>query len=268
MKKLWSVLALCAALLPVAAPAQSPRLAEIIDARMRPGWQTEHGTHMAALHIRLAGNWITYWRHPGESGIVPRLDVAGSRNLAGARIHWPEPRLYFKAGQASIGYMGDVVLPIELTPQDPGLPLELDAKLLIGVCDDICIPVDVALQLNLYDSGRPDGMIATALTRKPRQARQTGLQTVTCTVTPEKRGIRLSVSLALPPQGRDEFALVEMVGSTVSSRAMRSERTGDTITGHSLLRLKPGEAIDRSAVRTSIVSENGVVQHQGCALSE
>ena len=268
MKIFCSVLALCAALLPVAAPAQSPRLGEIIDARMRPGWQTERGTHMAALHIRLAGDWMTYWRHPGESGIAPQLNVAGSRNLANARIHWPEPRLYFKAGQASIGYMRDVILPIELTPEDPGLPLELDARLLIGVCDDICIPVDLALTLNVHDTGRPDGMIATALTRKPRLARQTGLQTVSCTVTPEDRGMRLSVSLTLPPQGHVEFALVEMAGSTVFSRAMRSERTGDTITGHSLLRLKPGEAIDRSAVRTSIVSENGVVQHQGCALSE
>lgn len=266
MKYRYVALALCLALLPVTALAQSPRVAEIIDARMRTGWQLENGSHMAALHIRLAEDWITYWRHPGESGIAPQLDITGSRNLAGARIHWPEPRLYFKAGMASIGYSRDVVLPIELTPQTPGQPMALDGRLHIGVCDDICIPVDLALRLDLADTGSPDGLIATALTRKPRAARKAGLQSVSCSVTPERRGMRLSVSMTLPQQDGAEFALVELAGSPASGRAMASERVGDTLTGHTMLRLKPGEAIDRSAIRTSIVSAKGVLEHQGCTL--
>lgn len=268
MKILRQISFLCAVLVPGLAQAQSPRLSEILDARMRSGWQTESGTHMAALHLRLAGNWITYWRHPGESGIAPRLDWSGSHNLAGARIHWPEPRLYSKGGIASIGYSREIVLPIELTPADPGLPFELDATLTLGVCDDICIPVDLALQLRVNDTGRPDGMIATALTQKPRKASSVGLVDVSCDITPEKRGMRLSATLTLPPQGNEEFALIEMTGPPVRSSALPSERNGDTITGHTLFRQTPGQAIDRSAVRISVVSENGVVQHQGCTLTD
>ena len=268
MKYLRHISLLCAFLVPGLAQAQSPKLSEILDARMRSGWQTDTGTHMAALHLRLAGNWITYWRHPGESGIVPKLDWSGSHNLAGARIHWPEPRLYFKAGIASIGYSREIVLPIELTPADPGLPFELDATLTLGVCDDICIPVDLALQLGVNDTGRPDGMIATALTQRPRKASSAGLVNVSCDVSPDKRGMRLSATLTLPQQGAEEFALIEMTGPPIRSSALPSERHGDTITGHTLLRLKPGEAIDRSAVRISVVSENGVVQHQGCTFAE
>lgn len=251
--------------LPTKASAQNPRIAEIMDARMRPGWQTEAGTHMAALHIRLAGEWITYWRHPGESGIVPHLEWSASRNVAAARIHWPEPRLFTKLGVSSIGYDSDIILPIELTPLEKGLPMVLDATLSLGVCDDICIPVELALQLNLSDSGMPDGMIATALTQRPRPAQSAGLQAVSCTITPERKGLRLSASMTVPPQGASEFALVELQGSTMRNRAMPSQRVGDTITGHAFLRPSAGEAIDRSSVRISLVSENGVVQHQGCS---
>lgn len=268
MKSFRHIIAICAFMAPATAQAQSPKLSDILDARMRSGWQTEAGTHMAALHLRLAGNWITYWRHPGEGGIVPMLDWSSSRNLAGARIHWPEPRLYSKAGFASIGYSREIVLPIELTPTDPALPMELDAILSMGVCDDICIPVDLSLKLGVSDTGMPDGLIATALTRRPRAATGAGLRDISCTLTPEKRGFRLSAYLTLPQQGEEEFALIELAGNPVRSSALPSERTGDTLIGHTLLRVKAGDAIDRSTVRISIVSENGVVQHQGCTLSD
>ena len=89
----------CASLWAVGpATAQVPRPSDIVAAEVLPGWRTEQGTIMAALHLRLARDWITYWRHPGESGIAPRLDLSGSGNLAEARVHWPAPRLFTKAG--------------------------------------------------------------------------------------------------------------------------------------------------------------------------
>ena len=75
-----------------------PRPSDIVAAEIRPGWRTEQGTIMAALHLRLARDWITYWRHPGESGIAPRLDLSGSGNLAGARLHWPALALVYQGG--------------------------------------------------------------------------------------------------------------------------------------------------------------------------
>ena len=37
------------------------------------------------LEFRLAPHWKIYWRSPGDAGYPPRLDWAGSTNLAGAR---------------------------------------------------------------------------------------------------------------------------------------------------------------------------------------
>ncbi|WP_296474336.1 protein-disulfide reductase DsbD domain-containing protein [Roseinatronobacter sp.] len=263
-----SLLVVTALVLPMAGQAQAPRLSEIFEANMRPGWKTENGTYIAALHLRLAQDWITYWRHPGESGIVPKLDISGSRNLSAARILWPEPKLYIKAGFASIGYSDEIVLPIELTPVDAGQPVELDAILSVGVCADICIPVDLALNVMAQGSGTPDAMITSAMTRRPQAAHAAGLQGMECNVTPDKRGLRLSASLQIPPQGREEFVLIEMTGSTMPARVLPTERDGDTLTGHTLFRTKSGGAIDRSAVRISVVSEHGTSVHQGCAVSD
>lgn len=259
-------LALTILLAPVPALSQSPRIADIVSAQMRPGWKSADGTHIAALHMRLSADWMTYWRHPGESGLVPRLDWGASDNVAGARVLWPEPRLYMKAGFASIGYSGDVVLPIEITPARQGEPVKLDATFSFGVCSDICIPVDLSLQLEMNGAGSHDSVIATALDRRPGTARAAGLRSVNCTITPEKKGMRLTANLSMPPSGALEFLLVELPGHTM--RVMPSERAGDTLTGHGVIRTDGATAINRSDVRLSVVSDRGTFQHQGCAISD
>ncbi len=250
---------------PLSLHAQPKHLSEIIEAQMRPGWQSDSGTHIIALHLKLSPDWITYWRHPGESGIAPRFDWSGSRNLARARVHWPEPKLHISAGFLSIGYADELVLPIELTPERSGQPIELDGSVLIGVCADICIPVDLPLRLALSGPGKRDATILEALDRRPREARSAGLRGVDCDIAPDKRGLRLSAVLDLPQQGSREFVLVEPGAGALPSRALSTERNGASISGESLLQSGAG-GIDRSAVRVSIVSENGMLEHRGCSI--
>ncbi len=260
--------ALVAALLslPVPAFSQSPRTADIVAAQMRPGWQSDTGAHIAGLQLRLARDWMTYWRHPGESGLVPRLDWSGSDNVAKARIIWPEPRLYFKSGFASIGYSGEVTLPIEVTPERPGEPVDFNAILSVGVCNDICIPVDLSLQMALNGAGAHDHAIATALDQRPSAARAAGLRAVECTLTPDKKALRLTANMDIPPAGAREFLLIESPGQPV--RALPSARAGNVLTGHGLIRAASGAGIDRSQIRLSVISERGVLTHQGCAMSD
>ena len=49
------------------------------------------------LHMRLKPGWKTYWRQPGEAGLPPELDWAGSDNLGGVDMSWPLPK-WFSAG--------------------------------------------------------------------------------------------------------------------------------------------------------------------------
>ena len=53
---------------------------------------------MAAVEIRLAPGWHTYWRVPGEAGIPPRFDWSGSQNLAAVAYEWPRPEIIVSYG--------------------------------------------------------------------------------------------------------------------------------------------------------------------------
>ncbi|MFN4056665.1 MAG: protein-disulfide reductase DsbD domain-containing protein [Roseinatronobacter sp.] len=243
--------------------AQSIRPSDIVDVQFRHGWRMDGGAQIAGFHLRLADGWMTYWRHPGESGIAPQVEWSDSDNLADLRVHWPEPKLYIKAGYNSIGYKSQVVFPIELTPRDPAQPVRLRATLSIGVCADICIPVDLHFDQVIEGAGRPDRAISAALDSRPRPAR---LRDVACDLHPHKKGAMFQVAATLPMMGAREFLLVELPGTP--AQPVPSARAQDQLTGQVFLRARDGRvpAIDRSNVLVTVVSENGAVQHRGCSV--
>lgn len=249
--------------------AQAPNPSEIVTAEIRPGWRTPRGTIMAGLHLRLAPGWITYWRHPGESGIPPRLDMSGSGNLESARLHWPAPRLFNKAGYLSIGYADELVLPIELTPARRGQPINLSAALSIGVCDDVCIPVDMSFSATLAGAGAPDRVIRQSLDRRPSTARAAGLSDLRCEFEPAKKGMHLNVHWKIPQSSGQEFILLELPGNAWRVQSLPSLRSGGQLTGQAILRARKGQtaAIDRSAIRMTLITSAGTFEHQGCSLT-
>jgi DsbC/DsbD-like thiol-disulfide interchange protein len=247
------------------ADAGGLRPSDIVAGNLRAGWQTDGGAQIVALHLKLAHDWITYWRHPGESGIAPQIDWSGSENVAALRAHWPEPRLFMKAGFNSIGYADEVIIPLELTPKDPSAPIALHAVLTMGVCNDVCVPVDLIFAGTATGPGKPDRAIASVLERKPRPARANGLREVACSLQPTKRGAMLQVALDIPVTGQSEFMLLELPDTP--TRAMPSERVGGQLVGQTFLRARDGRvpAVDRSTLGITVISENGALYHLGCA---
>ena len=45
----------------------------------------------AGVEVSLDGDWKTYWRSPGDAGLPPALDWAGSTNLRAATLSYPAP---------------------------------------------------------------------------------------------------------------------------------------------------------------------------------
>lgn len=253
---------------PLPVGAQSVRPSDVVEGQFRSGWRAPDGTQIAGFQLNLAQDWMTYWRHPGESGIAPQIDWSGSQNLADLRVHWPEPRLYLKAGFNSIGYKNEVVFPVALTPLDPAKPITLRATLSIGVCADICIPVDLRFDTVIEGDGRLDRKIDAAMLSAPSTARQKGLRDITCALHPRDKGAVFQVDMTLPRTGQREFALVEIAGTNVPSRSMPTTRAQGILTGQTYFRAKDGRlpAIDRSGVQVTVVSENGATQHRGCTV--
>ena len=117
----------------------------------------EGGTVHLGLHFRLKEGWKVYWRSPGDAGFPPRADWSGSENLATANIAWPVPERFSILGFESLGYTGEVVLPVTAEVREPGSPLSLRGRVDYLACSDICIPYEADLALDLpAGEARPD----------------------------------------------------------------------------------------------------------------
>lgn len=266
-------LALGLALLPVA-PAAIPSQAkaqglspmQLVQAELRPGWRTGHGTHMAALHLRLADGWKTYWRIPGEAGIAPQLDWSQSQNVASVTAHWPRPIVFDQNGFRSIGYDGELVLPLEFTPQRAGRPMALMAQVTIGICRETCVPVDLTLTLPLRDAGAHDPLIAAALAQRSEAGTGAGLTQATCRVEPGARGVELTLRATLPRLGAQEHMVMELPGTGYWVSDGQTWREGDELVGRARVRApqQGTVSIQRGSVAFTILSEDRMVTHQGC----
>jgi DsbC/DsbD-like thiol-disulfide interchange protein len=130
-------------------------------------------TLLAGIQLRMNPGWKTYWKNPGDSGVPPSFDWAGSKNLKHAEVLYPAPHRFVDAGGMAIGYDDEVVFPVELTPERAGEPIELKLAFAYGLCKDLCIPNDVSLRLALPpDAGKGDALLLESyLARVPKPAR-------------------------------------------------------------------------------------------------
>jgi DsbC/DsbD-like thiol-disulfide interchange protein len=126
----------------------------------------------AGIEVRLDPGWKTYWRYPGDSGVPPTIDFAGSENIKSATLLWPAPQRFGDgAGGQSIGYLNDVVLPLRIVPENPATPVTLHVKLGYAICGNLCIPAEAALALTLSgsSSGAEEKALKAAEARVPRR---------------------------------------------------------------------------------------------------
>ena len=269
-------LGLCAALAaaaPLAAPATAQSLAGagaegLESVALLKGWRQPNGTHVAALEIRLRPGWHTYWRAPGAYGIPPQFDWSGSRNLESVSYIWPRPSAFESYGARTIGYHDALVLPMILRPSDPAAPIEAALKLFFGVCEDICIPAEAELAATLAVDGPPGGKprIDRALSRRALTAVEAGVVDATCELLPGADGNELAATVtfgATPAQG--QIALLEAGRPDVWVGELRSVEDGPRISAQAEMRgASGGVALDRSAVRITILDDSRAVEIQGC----
>lgn len=101
------------------------------------------------IEIQLQPGWKTYWRSPGDAGFPPQIEIAGSQNVAEAELAFPAPHRFELFGLQTFGYGEKVLFPLHVTPERPGEALQLRAHLRYLVCEQICIPYEHDLGLDL-----------------------------------------------------------------------------------------------------------------------
>lgn len=101
------------------------------------------------VQFRLKPEWKVYWRSPGDAGFPPQLDWAASTNVANAVVAWPAPKRFSVLGLETLGYKDELVLPVKISPVSKNGAVLIQAHLRYLTCNEICIPYDANLTLNL-----------------------------------------------------------------------------------------------------------------------
>jgi DsbC/DsbD-like thiol-disulfide interchange protein len=137
--------------------------------RLLAGTGRTGGPLQAGVEVRLADGWKTYWRYPGDSGVPPVFDFSKSENVKSVSILWPAPHRFTYEGGASIGYKGNVIFPVHVTPDDSGRPATLRLSIEYAVCEKLCIPAHGQAELALAPAPSPhDARLAAAEARAPK----------------------------------------------------------------------------------------------------
>lgn len=127
------------------------------------------GDYLAALEISLEPGYVTYWRTPGEAGIPPAFDWSSSKNVADVSVSWPAPERIREADSIVYGFRERVILPLRITPKEPGGAVDLRLAMQYGICKDICIPVESSATLNMRGVGDNALAIQRAIRNLPRE---------------------------------------------------------------------------------------------------
>ncbi|WP_158555115.1 protein-disulfide reductase DsbD domain-containing protein [Fulvimarina endophytica] len=141
----------------------------LIASEPGPGGRIE-----GVLRIDLEEGWKTYWLDPGPSGIPPRIDVAAGPDAGTTTLFAPIPHRFGEDLARANGYDADVDLPFVLEPRTAKTGEKADqgpvtAEVFIGVCREICVPVQASLKAESGENGDGDGdgAIAAAFERLP-----------------------------------------------------------------------------------------------------
>lgn len=103
----------------------------------------------SGIYITMQKGWKTYWRVPGDGGVPPSFDWAGSENVETIKVMMPLPHRFIDENGEGIGYKTEVVFPVDVKPKDPAKPTRLSLKMFYAVCNDICVPVQAEVKIDI-----------------------------------------------------------------------------------------------------------------------
>lgn len=257
-------LALCATLL--ATPLAANPYADHVSVRLVPGWQQPDGSYVAGLEVSLADGWKTYWRAPGDAGVPPVFSWSGSQNVTSVDVIWPRPEVFYQNGMRSIGYSDRVVLPLRVETSGQG-PVQLDGALQMGICSDICVPLNVDLNdLTLPEARRPVPAIAAALADRPYSERDAKVGRVTCRIEPKGKRTMVRAEIDMPSLGGEEVVVVETADPAIWVSEAEVYRTGRRLVAEAEMVSMQGGAmmVDRSGLRFTVLGQSRAVDIRGC----
>lgn len=255
-----------AAALPVAAQSVVSSGQSFVQGTLLPGSRQADGSRLAGLSLRLAEGWKTYWRNPGQTGLPPQFDWNGSKNVLRVEVMWPRPVLFRSFGMRTVGYSGQVVLPIRIVPKDASRAVHLKLAANVGVCKQICV-IEQFTAARLIEADLREGVVAVAQARAavPPDGRTAGLIAATCRVSGSGKKRILRLRLAFRGTLKRPVVLVEGTEKIwVTGTASRKTAAGTVEVDANLRLASAAEWIDRRAFRMTVLADNMSADIKGC----
>ncbi|MTH76573.1 protein-disulfide reductase DsbD domain-containing protein [Paracoccus aestuariivivens] len=242
----------------ISVPADSEQPPGLVSAELLPGWVTPEGRRMTAFALRLEPGWKTYWRSPGDAGVPPHFDWQGSQNIGAVKLLWPRPEAIESGGERTLGYHDTLILPIEIAPRTADAPTDLKAVVDFGLCDDICVPVQVSLTAP-PPQDLPDPRIEAALAQLP----DLSADKPDCRVEEIKDGMRVTAEF----DNRDapEVAM-ELDDDQVWVSQPELAHHGETLRATAEFIDETGKpfALDAARVRLTLIGPDKAIEFEGC----
>ena len=219
--------------------------------------------HMAALEVRLEPGWKTYWRAPGDAGIPPSFDWRRSRNLADVELVWPTPTISLQGGVRTIGYRDVLILPMRVVPAREGGEVGLSGRIEMGVCKDVCVPIEMRVSQRLSGDNRtPDARIVAALVSRPYSADEAEVGRVACRLSQVGDSLALRAEIDMPGMGGQETAIIEVDDPQIWVAPASTTRQGGRLVAQTRLYHAEGQsfALNRSGIRITVLGQSRLGQ--------
>jgi len=128
---------------------------------VRPG-----DTIWAGVDMNMEPAWHTYWKNPGEAGMVTKIEWQLPPGVIAGEIQWPLPEKLPPAEVTTYGYNNEVMLlvPLKIAADlKPGMALDLKANVSWLECKEECIPGKATVEAQLQ-TGYTNSISHDALT--------------------------------------------------------------------------------------------------------
>ena len=231
------------------------------------GWRQSDDIHIAAINIKLEDGWKTYWRVPGIGGIAPILNWEKSKNIKNISQIWPTPNIYNEYGLQTIGYKNELLLPLQIQPIDKKQPIHLSITIDFGICSDVCVPIQTAVEERLPERtsiGKKN--ILDTLEKAILSGNKSPFKIVKCNIVPIKDGFEVNAFFeGLASFDKDTLGVVEYpVKQSGWINQKASLISSNQLSVHAIVYNKSIHFIDRSDLTLTIFTKNKAFEFDGC----
>lgn len=105
-----------------------------------------------AVRLKMDDHWHIYWRNPGDTGLETAVEWQLPEGFTVGELQWPAPERIEEPPLVIYGYHGEIFLLSKIyVPKDvdAGSIVRLKAKVGWLECDDVCIPGEGEVELEL-----------------------------------------------------------------------------------------------------------------------